>query len=218
MNVSNKMSSSSSLYLRSVCFLSTGLVSLSALASGGGAHGHHAEFTWFGWPEKMGDPVGVGYMLINFVVLLFILNKLIFKPLSARHKARSERIEQELDRATKAREEAEALLKKSEERFASIEKESIEILDAARNKAEHTRRRLVEKANKDAEAIREGARQFAARNAARVRAEIEAEVAARAVEKAEATIRAQFGAQDQARLVDAYIREVGALNLRGARA
>lgn len=184
----------------------------SAFAAGGGG------FTLWNWPEKMGDPVGIGFMIINFLVLLVILNKLIFKPLSTRHKERSERIAQELERATKAREEAEDLLKRSEERFAAIEKESTQIIDSARDKAEATRRRLIEKAQQDAKAIRDDAEQFAARNAARVRAEIEAEVAARAVEQAEATIRAQFGAQDQTRLVDAYIREVGELNLRGQKA
>lgn len=205
---------------RITAFVAAGVASLTPwVAMASEAHGsHESHFTLWAWPEKMGDPVGVGYMIVNFLVLLVILNKLIFKPLRTRHAERSERIEQELERATKAREEAEALLKKSEARYAEIEKESAQILDSARDRAETTRRRLIEKANQDAAAIRKGAEQFAERNAIRVKAEIEAEVAARAVEKAEATIRAQFGAQDQSRLVDAYIREVSELNLQGQNA
>lgn len=204
--------------LRRITALFAALLAWSpALALASGDAGHHAptSVTFWAWPEKMGDPVGIGYMLVNFLVLLVILNQLIFKPLRKKHQDRSERIKQELDRATQAREDAEALLKKSQDRFAAIEKESTEILDAARNRAEQTSRRLIEKAEQDAKSIREGAEQFANRNAARVRAEIEAEVAQRALDKAEATIRAQFGAQDQGRMIDAYIQEVGQLNLRG---
>lgn len=186
---------------------------LSALASEAGHSS--AGFSMWAWPDKAGDPVGLGYMIINFLVLLFILNKIVFKPLRTKHEARSERIKDELSRATSAREEAQRLLVKSKERYEAIEKESDEILEKARVRAEDTRRTLIEKAEKDAQSIRDGARQFAERDAARVKAEIEAEVAARAVEQAEAKIRESFEAQDQSRLVDAYIREVGELQLQG---
>lgn len=203
--------------LRNPALIAAALLWLPSVAEASGDAAHHGAsgITFWAWPDQMGDPVGIGYMLINFLVLLVILNQLIFKPLRKKHQARSEKIKEELERATKAREDAEELLKKSQARFEAIEQESTEILDSARNRAEQTSRRLIEKAEQDAQAIREGAEQFAKRNAARVRAEIEAEVAQRALEKAESTIRANFGAQDQSRMIDAYIQEVGQLNLGG---
>lgn len=201
-------------------FLAAGIVAVGfsrtgfAWASPDAHHGaEHHGVTFWNWPQHMGDPVGVGYLLINFVVLLLILNKLIFKPLRARNAARSESIRSELERATEARSEAERLLGEAKERVSRIETESKQILDGARQRAEATRAELIAKAEADAIAIRKNAQEFAEREASRMRAEIEAEVVARAVDAAEAKIRQLFTADDQARLVDAYVGEVTQLNL-----
>jgi F-type H+-transporting ATPase subunit b len=183
------------------------------VAGGHDAHGASHGFTWFGMAENQGDPVGFGYILINFLVLLFILNRLVFRPLRRRNEERSDRIRAELEKATAARVEAEAMVSQWRERMESLEKEIAAITDEARRQAALSREELLATANADAESIRQGARDFATREATRIRRQVEAEVITRAVEKAEALIRANFNAGDQGRLVAACVSEIKDLNL-----
>ena len=58
---------------------------------------------WLHWPSKEDTRTGFVYLCINFAVLMFILNKIMFKNLVSANREKSDHIKLELERASEAR-------------------------------------------------------------------------------------------------------------------
>ena len=196
-------------------------------AAHGGAHGaHHAggldyilshDF-WLHWPTKEDSRTGFLYICINFVVLMFILNKILFKNLVAANREKSDRIKLDLERASEARSRAEGLVEKYESRLSALSDEIASIKKNAEAQARSEGERIVAEAKDEAAKIKRAAADTAEREGIRRQRQIEAEVIDRAMAKAEQAIRQSFGDADQRRLVDAYVSEVGTADLTGKKA
>jgi F-type H+-transporting ATPase subunit b len=198
-----------------------------ALASppdhGGGAGDAHAAegggIKWLG-DGFLGGPgedgrTGFLIILINFAVLMLVLDKLLFRNLARANAEKSDSIRLELERASKARAEAEALVQEYDTKLSALETEIASIRAAATAAAEAERSRILAEAERAAEGIKLAAMRAAEREAARYRAELEREIATQALERAEAAIRASFGSADQRRLVDAWVSDVTSSDLSG---
>lgn len=178
------------------------------------AHGaeHAGGIKWWGdgFLGGPGEDGKTGFILIivNFVVLMLLLNKILFKNLRSSNAEASDAIRLELERATKARSEAEALVKEYETKLSALETEVAEIRSHAKQTAEAEYERIVADAKAQAEKIEKAAVDAGEREAARRRAELENEIVESALARAEAAIRSSFGAADQRRLVDAWVDEV----------
>lgn len=207
-------------------YLAVYLAPVIALASpphaeeGHGAEGHANEgIKWLG-DGILGGPgedgrTGYAILLINFVALLLVLNKLLFRNLKLANAEKSDSIRLELERATKARAEAEALVLEYETKLAALESEIADIRAAAQTAAEAERARILAEAEQQAVAIKAAAERAAEREAARFRVELEREIVEQAMTRAESAIRSSFGAADQRRLVDAWVQEVGSTSIGG---
>jgi F-type H+-transporting ATPase subunit b len=211
-----------------------------AWASPEGGHGHEADAAahggghgaahpggldyvlssdfWLHWPTKEDSRTGFLYICINFVVLMFILNKILFKNLVAANRDKSDSIKLDLERASEARSRAEALVAKYESRLAALTDEIAGIRKTAEEQAQKEGERIVAEAKEEAEKIKRSAADAAEREGVRRQREIEAEVVDRAMAKAEQAIRQSFGDADQRRLVDAYVSEIGTADLTGKKA
>lgn len=168
-------------------------------------HGGYADIEWvtpvFGHDGKL----GLVWILVNFAVLMWLLEKLLFSKLRASTKRKHEEAADALAKATSAREKAESTLAEYELRLSSLETEVDELIAEAKVRAEADRARIIEDAKKEAAAIKAGAEASAKREAeSRLRA-LEAEVVGRAVERAEAMIRKEIGAADQRKMADDFI-------------
>jgi F0F1-type ATP synthase membrane subunit b/b' len=164
---------------------------------------------FLGGPGEDGK-TGFLIILINFAVLLLVLDKILFRPLRRANAEKSDAIRLELERATKARAEAESLAQEYDTKLSALETEVASIRATATASAEAERNRIIAEAERAAEAIKLAATRAAEREVARVRAEIEREIATQALDRAEAAIRSSFGATDQRRLIDAWIADVSA--------
>lgn len=162
-----------------------------------------------------GEDGRTGYLilLINFAVLMLVLNKLLFRKLRRDNAEASASIQLELERATKARAEAEALVQEYDTKLTALESEVASIRASATASAEAERKRIIAAAERAAEGIKHAATRAAERESARVRAEIEREIATQALDRAEAAIRSSFGGTDQRRLIDAWIADVSATKM-----
>jgi len=186
------------------------------VVAGIGYGGFGAEIKWFGPILGSEHGVGLAYVLINFAVLVWILDQLMFSKLRARTVERHEQIKSELEQATSARKEADALLARFQDRIDRLDAETEELKQAAREQAEAERKRIIELAQAEAERIRAVAKATADREAqARVR-EIETEAINRAVERAEAVLRERFSEADQRRLFDDYVAQVAKTSMSGS--
>lgn len=157
-----------------------------------------------------GEDGKTGFVLIvlNFVVLMLVLNKLLFRNLRRSNAEKSDVIRLELERATRARTEAEALVEEYEAKLAALETEVAEIRAAAKESAQAEHQRIIAEAHTAADNIKAAAARAAEREAARYRTALEHEIVDQAIARAETAIRASFAPADQRRLVDAWVDEV----------
>lgn len=209
--------------IRIAAFMMVWLAPVLALASPphgeeAAAHGTTPGIKWIG-DGFLGGPgadgrTGFLLIIINFVALVLILNKILFKNLRSSNAEASDAIRLELERATKARSEAEALFREYETKLQALETEVADIRAAAKVAAEAEYDRIVAEAREQAEKIEQAAVRAGEREALRRRAELENEIVESALARAESAIRSSFAPGDQRRLVDAWIDEVAKTDIK----
>ena len=179
-------------------------------AAGAAAHGagHTAGITWFNWPNPADHRIGLAYLLINFLVLAFLLHRLIIRKLVADNAARHDAIRTQVEAARSAMSEAEKVLSDYKTRTDRLAQESQEILEQARMSAEADRQRLFTEARAEVERFKAQAMALAQREVTVRRQQVEAEILDRAVARAGELLRARFSDADQGRLVDDYAVEI----------
>lgn len=159
---------------------------------------------------------GMLWSLLNFAVLMFILDRILFAPLRRRQAEKHDTIRSELDRATQARTEAEALVEEYRSKVARLDAEVDEILAASKKRAEADRASILAAAEREAEGIRAAARASAERDAEARRRAIEDEVLERAVARAETLLRERISPADQERMTQDYIGGIERMDIGGA--
>jgi hypothetical protein len=110
------------------------LASGSALASPAAAH--HDGITLFNWPTKEDGRIGLAYLIINFVVLAFLIHRLILRKLISDNQVRHDDIKRQVDEAATALREAQSVITDYKNRVSRIDAESQQILDEARQAAD----------------------------------------------------------------------------------
>ncbi len=145
--------------------------------------------------------------VVNFLILLFVLYRLAYKPLMATLEARSTAIKQQLAEAHAAREAAQRQLAEFEGRLQAAQAEAQAVRERALREAAETRERLTTEARQEAARLLESARAEIEQSVRRAKQELRAEVGALAVEIAERLIQKSLRAEDHRRLVqDALAR------------
>ncbi len=76
-------------------------------------------------------------VILNFIVLLAVLNKILYKPIKKYLEERKQTISEDLDEAKKSRENAEELVSKRGEELKSSAEEIRKLKQASRREAEH---------------------------------------------------------------------------------
>jgi len=84
------------------------------------------------------------FQMINFLVLLWLLTRFLYKPIISVLDKRAEQIKASLDEAKKNRKESEAELQKVRNEYDEARRESYEIREQAREIAEHEKERIVQ--------------------------------------------------------------------------
>lgn len=90
------------------------------------------------------------FQIINFLILVFILYKVLYKPITTVIKKRRRAIEEKFKEAKAEQDKAEKLKKDYELKLLEINREQNTILAQARTEAEEERKHLIEEARKDA--------------------------------------------------------------------
>lgn len=89
-------------------------------------------------------------MIINFFIILFILQKLLYKPVLNAMAARQERIEKAQIEAEEKMEKAKGLISEYDGKIVDIDKEKREILDKARQEAQEKKDSLLSEYQEEA--------------------------------------------------------------------
>lgn len=149
---------------------------------------------------------------INFGLLLFILVKLLYKPLITKMNERTEAIRSSLEEAKAARADAERERAEHAAKLQASLAEAQSIRATALKDAAEEQRRLVEGARAEAARLVEAARNEMAQDVRRARQELRQEVADLATSVAERLIRKSLRDEDHRRIVDDAINRVERVN------
>ena len=96
--------------------------------------------------------------IINFLVLLFVLKKWVYKPFLKFLDDRAEKIHESLKASEKMRKEMKAFETKKEEEMANLKQKSQAILDEVRQEATKEKKKMLEEAGSEAKSLLEAAR------------------------------------------------------------
>jgi F-type H+-transporting ATPase subunit b len=177
------------------------LSALPALAAGGGEGGSHFPL----------------WELVNFGILVAALAYFGRGPLRDLFANRRATIAADIEAASELLEAAEARNAEWEQKLAALDREASELREAARERAENDRERILAEAHEAAERIQRDAVASVEQELRRAQAELREEAAQLATELAAGLLRDQIGEADRERLVDEFISQVGAESSADAR-
>ena len=165
------------------------------------AEGGHALFT----AENVKD---YGLRILNFLFFAFLLYKFAGAKVKDFFVGRRDGIKQDLDDLQSRQAEAEKKLREVESSIANMAQEKQQILDDAKAQGETIKAAIIEKAQRDAEAMTEQAKRTASNEAQAAIDTIRAEMADMVIEAAEKIVAEKLGAEDHDKLVDDYLTKV----------
>jgi len=146
---------------------------------------------------------------INFLILLFILKRLLYKPFLAKMGERTQAIQKSLDEAQAARAEATRQQEENETRLRAAHAEAAAIRAQAMKEASEEQKRLVEAARAESQRLVESAKAQMDADVRRAREELRREVADLATAVAEKLVRRSLRDEDHRRIVAEAITKVG---------
>jgi F-type H+-transporting ATPase subunit b len=143
--------------------------------------------------------------MINFLVLLFILWKLLYKPLVSKMEERSSAIKRSLEEAQGARLEAQREREEHAQKLQAAYAEAKAIRETALKEAAEEQRKLVDAARAEAARLIADAKAEMEQDVRRARQQLRQEVSDLAVTVAERLIRKSLGEADHRRIIDEEI-------------
>jgi len=153
---------------------------------------------------------------VNFAVLIFLVNRFLYKPVVGLLDERRERIRESLEAADRARSDAERADREREVLLAETRREIQEMLTQAQQTAARVQEDARAQATEDARRIVEAARREADAERAQAMTDLRREVAGLAVQAAERVIGQSLNDQTHRRLVDDFLAEPAATDGRRA--
>jgi F-type H+-transporting ATPase subunit b len=152
--------------------------------------------------------VGLVFQVINFLLLLYLLNRFLFKPLLARMDERTSKIEKGLEDAETAARDRELARAEREAAVSEARKEAAEMIARSNKIAEDTRNEILTDARSEAEKVTQRAREEINAEKEKAMSELRSQVADLALEAAGKLVRSDMNATTQRRLVEEFLAEV----------
>jgi F-type H+-transporting ATPase subunit b len=147
--------------------------------------------------------------VINFLILLFVLHRLLYKPLLAKMDERSNAIRKSLEEAQAARAEAARAQEENAARLRAAYAEAAAIREQALRDAQDEARKQIESAQAQSRKLVEDTKSQLDGEIRRAREELRREVADLAIGVAEKLVRQSLRDEDHRRIVDDAIASLG---------
>ena len=157
-------------------------------------------------PQLISDIIIQG---IAIFILFFFLSNVLFEPVKKVLANRTEKIKNDIESASKDKEDAAALKAEYDEKLKSVEKEKEEILSAARKKAQKREAEIVDEANAEAARIIARANQEIELEKSKVSDEMRKEIVRVATAMAAKIIEQQIDESKQDALIEDTLKEMG---------
>lgn len=149
------------------------------------------------------------WAIINFLILVAILNKFLYKPVTKMLDERKEEVVNNLNKAEQAKEEAEKLKEDYALRIKNAKTEAQEIIARANKLGEETKNEIVTQAKAEAEKVSVKAQEEIRLEKTKALAELRDEVATLAVLAAGKILGKNIELRDHEKMVKDFVKEVG---------
>ena len=164
--------------------------------------------------DKLGiEPTLLLAQIVNFAIIVFVLSKLLYKPIIEMLAKRKKEIVEGLRLTEKMREEEEKLEQKKQKLFATTRKEGQDIIEEARKQAKEEEKEIIAEAHKEAEAIMVKAKA----DIEQTRGEMEKGVRESAIDLAVAMTKRLLSNvlsnEDKHKLIAKYVKELGSMKV-----
>lgn len=149
------------------------------------------------------------FLLVAMVVLLLLLKRYAWKPVSKMMQDRADKIAHDLDSAEDARQKAQDLASQRQEQLQAARSDANGIIADAKTAAGLQRDQIVSDANTSAKAIKATATAQIEQERVEAMASVKNEVAELSVTIAQKIIQKELKLEDQKALIDAYVEGLG---------
>lgn len=157
------------------------------------------------------NPAAIWPTWLAFIVLFVLLWKFAFPAIIGMLDKRSEAIRESLEKAEQTKVEAERLLDEYKQQMAEARGEAGKVIEQGRKVAESMKDEIVAKANEQAAGIIAKAHEAMEAEKKAAISELQASVAELSVAVAGKLLGEKLTVSDHARLIDAYVSELGSL-------
>ncbi len=154
------------------------------------------------------NPIAMLIQLLATAILVFVLYKFLYKPVSEMLEKRRKLINKEIDEAKEANKNAKELNEKAEYNISLARKQADEIITVANRTAEAQSVEITQKAKLEANYKLEKAESDIAKKLEEAKAEIKDEISKNSVLVAEKMLKEKIDIDKQQELIDKAIDEV----------
>jgi len=154
------------------------------------------------------NPGLIFWTVITFLILLFILKKIAWKPMLAALDQREAAIRESLEKAERAKEEAQKILDANKANLSKAEEESKKIIEQSRLFAEKLKEQMLRDSKEQSKKIIEDAVVEIERKKDAAFDELKNQVAEIAVKAAEKILNENLDSEKQKKIADKYISEI----------
>lgn len=154
------------------------------------------------------SPYTITFTIVNVIALFLLLRWLLLKPVSKFLEDRRQLIHNDLDNASRDKEEARQLLEEHRKMLAQGKGEATKIVEEAIRQAELRREELIAKAEQEAAAVLERAKVEIGREQAKAMEQLRSEIASLSVAVAEKMLARTVSDLDQDRIFNEVLEEL----------
>lgn len=151
----------------------------------------------------------IAFQLIMFILLLLLLRKYAFGPLMGIMKQREDHIANEIEAAERSRKQAEKIAAEQNEALKNARQEAQELIENAKKLGEQQQKDIIEAAKVEGARLKESALKEIQQEKDQAISALREQVASLSVLIASKVIEKELSEQDQQKLIDEYIKEVG---------
>lgn len=148
--------------------------------------------------------------MVNFLILIVLLHRFLYKPLTQFLATRADGIKRSLEEAKAAREAAATAQQEYEARIAATRREAAALRESAVREVEEERQRLLKVSRDEAARLLTEAKAQIEQEVKRAKAELRAEVVGLSLGVAERLIGRSLTTDDDRRLAEQVVQEIGA--------
>jgi len=147
--------------------------------------------------------------ICNLFIQMYLVKRFLFKPINNIIEKRKAAADAEIQDATKAKEEAQAMKADYEQSMLEAKTKANDILTAAQKTATVQSEEIIREASRQAASIKAKAESDIAQEKRKAVNEIKDEIGSMAVEIAGKVIEREISEEDHAKLIDEFIANVG---------